>query len=74
MQICDEQGHASLYEVVEAMLKEEKVMNIEVGYENPDSLAIAPYVKPSSPFTQPIVMLVNQLLLFLKYLLPTWRS
>ncbi|QCD83113.1 hypothetical protein DEO72_LG2g3456 [Vigna unguiculata] len=55
--ICDEQGHASLYEVVEAMLKEEKVMNIEVGYENPDSLAIAPYVKPSSPFTQPIVML-----------------
>jgi len=35
--------------VVDALLKEEKVMDIEVGDENSDRLAIVPYVKPSSP-------------------------
>jgi len=49
--MCDEQAHASLSEVADAMLKEEKVMDIEVGDENPNRLAIVPYVKPISPLS-----------------------
>ncbi|QCE00209.1 hypothetical protein DEO72_LG7g1496 [Vigna unguiculata] len=51
-QMCDEDGHDSLEEVAAAMLNEEKVMKIEECDDNPDLLAIVPYVNPSSPLHQ----------------------
>ena len=53
VQMCDEQAHDSLDEVADAMLKEEKVIEIEEGDDNPNLLAIVPYVNPNSPFHQP---------------------
>jgi len=50
--MCDEEGHDSFEEVAVAMLKEEKVMETEECDDNPDLLAIVPYVNPSSHLHQ----------------------
>ncbi|QCD92922.1 hypothetical protein DEO72_LG5g991 [Vigna unguiculata] len=62
--MCDEQAHAPLSEVADAMLKEENVMDIEVGDENLDRLAIVPYVKPSSPLAELPAPYVEKLFLY----------
>jgi len=49
--ICHEKAYASLSKVTDAMLKEEKLMDSEVGDDNSDRLAIVPYVKPNTPPT-----------------------
>ena len=50
--MCDEEDHDSLEEVAAAMLKEEKMMETEECDENPNLLAIVPYVNRSSPLHQ----------------------
>ena len=52
VQMCDEDGHDSLEEVAAAMLNEEKVMKIEECDDNPDLLAMVPFVNPSCPLHQ----------------------
>jgi len=64
VQMCDEQAHAPLSEVADAMLKEENVMDIEVGDENLDRLAVVPYVKPSSPLAELPAPYVEKLFLY----------
>jgi len=51
--MCDEEAHDSLEEVAYAILREEKVMEVEKCDDNPNLLAIVPYVNPSSPLHQP---------------------
>ncbi|QCD96924.1 hypothetical protein DEO72_LG6g1634 [Vigna unguiculata] len=52
-EMCDEEAHDSLEEVAYAILREEKVMEVEKCDDNPNLLAIVPYVNPSSPLHQP---------------------